>query len=98
MTDHAHIDFFETPFPEIACRMQERAQEAEKKAERYDLALCALERMLSLELAQGKRLVSVGLVLDHLGSAAQYGASGLRGRAIDGPLAALEAALGRPPV
>jgi len=72
--------------------------ELSAKVERYDLVLCAIERMLSLEIAGGNRLVSAGLVLDHLGAAAQYGASGIRFRCVEDVLADLEAELGRPPM
>jgi hypothetical protein len=90
-----HVDFLNTPLPTITLRLHERLEEAEKKSERYDFALCAIERMLSLELASGRELVGARMLLDTLGAAGQYGSCGLRGRSMADLLSDLEAELGR---
>ena len=96
MSSHAYppnAGVFETPIPDMLLRSQERAQRAEARAERWDLAGCALERHLSLELARGNRLISTGAVLDLLGSMGMFGESGIRSRAIGDVLDDLQAEL-----
>jgi hypothetical protein len=97
MSSAGAIDYLDRSLPDakIPMAQRDRITALEAQVERWDFALCAIERMLSLEIASGRELVGARMLLDTLGAAGQYGSCGLRGRTMDDLLSNLEAELGR---